>query len=46
MGITGPMSEIDEFSGLANPGKVLGFVWDSEEMFREVEILGTALVHF
>jgi hypothetical protein len=39
-----PMPEIKEFSGLADLGRVLRFVQDSKEMFREVEISRTASV--
>jgi hypothetical protein len=46
MSIKGPILEIDKFLGLADPGRASRFVWDSREMFREVEVLGTASVHF
>jgi hypothetical protein len=46
MGIIRPMLRINEFPRLADPGKILRFVQDSEETFREVEILRMTLVHF
>jgi hypothetical protein len=45
IGIMRLMSEIDEFLELADLGRVLRFVQDSEEIFREIEVLGTAPVH-
>jgi hypothetical protein len=40
------MPEINEFSELAHLGRALRFVQDSKKTFREIEVLGTAPVHF
>ena len=44
MGIRGPAPEINRFPGLVDPRKASGLVWDSEEIFREVEVLRMAVV--
>jgi hypothetical protein len=45
MSIKGPIPEINKFPELADPARAPRFVWDSKEMFREVEVLGMAPVH-
>jgi hypothetical protein len=45
MGIREPMLEINKFLRLTDPGRTLRFIQDSKEMFRKVEVSGTALVH-
>jgi hypothetical protein len=44
MSITRPMPGIDRFLGLADSGRALKFVRNSEEIFKEVEVSGTAPV--
>jgi hypothetical protein len=43
MGIRGLMPEIGKVSGLADPDRTSEFIQDSEKIFREVEVSGTAL---
>jgi hypothetical protein len=45
MSITRPMLEIDKFLRLADPDRTSRFRKDLEKIFKEVEILRTALVH-